>query len=123
MKKGSGATLLGCLLLSTECLQLIIYFFYIAEIDLVRISRISAVYFRCPHVFIKFVTVPKHDKLQIATAFFILRTKRNVWLILAWVCVFFVYQFVIDMNVSGCRRMPAVVSFRLCVDCNKFNQL
>ena len=37
--------------------------------------------------------------------------------------MFFIYQFVIDMNVSRCRGVPAVVSFRLCVDCNKFNQL
>ena len=53
----------------------------------------------------------------------ILRTKRNVRLNFAWFCVFFIYQFVIDMNVSRCRGVPAVVSFRLCVDCNKFNQL
>ena len=69
------------------------------------------------------MSVPKHYDFAGDPAFFILRIKRNVWLILAWVCVFFVYQFVIDMNVSGSRRVPAVVVLRLCVDCNKFNEL
>ena len=87
---------------------------------IVRVGSVSAV-----GLYVLVVLVPNRlrYKCGIAPAFFILCTKRNVWLMFAWFCVLFVYQFVIDMNVSRCRGVPAVVSFRLCVDCNKLNQL
>src|SRR5699024_3237204 len=75
------------------------------------------------NVLIPRMSVPEHDYLAGNAAFLILSTKRNVWLTLAWFCVLFVYQFVIDMNVSGSRCVPAVVVLRLCVDCDKLNEL
>ena len=104
-------------------LKFIIYLIGFGLYVLVGIGRISPVYRRSFNVLIERMTVPQHHNFLVDAGFLISRTKRNVNLFVVWFCVFFIYQFVIDMNVSRCRGVPAVVSFRLCVDCNKFNQL